>query len=66
MLRTVHELPCPVSSRARFDLIASDQCSGVCFEAHLVRKPFHVFRDALPLTSSLKLSSYIDNYTIPE
>ncbi len=33
--------------RAWFDLIESDHALTVCFDAHLVRKPFHTFRDAL-------------------
>ncbi|MNN77269.1 hypothetical protein D3C81_1937190 [compost metagenome] len=34
-------------SRARFDLIKSDRALNVYFNAHLFRKPFRTFRDAL-------------------
>ncbi|AIB30000.1 Hypothetical protein BSSP1_II1190 [Brucella suis bv. 2] len=34
-------------SRAHFDLIESDRRSNPFFDAHLFRKPFHTFRDAL-------------------
>ncbi|OYR13493.1 hypothetical protein CEV31_3427 [Brucella thiophenivorans] len=33
--------------RARFDLIESDRRLIIYFNAHLIRKPFHTFRDAL-------------------
>ncbi|AAN30433.1 hypothetical protein BSS2_I1480 [Brucella suis bv. 1 str. S2] len=33
--------------RARFDLNESDWALILCFDAHLFRKPFHTFQDAL-------------------
>ncbi|MCM0752141.1 hypothetical protein DEA98_15310 [Brucella pseudogrignonensis] len=39
--------PIQLCFRAHFDLILSDRRSHSCFKAHLIRKPFHTFRDAL-------------------
>ncbi|TNV11698.1 hypothetical protein FIB18_12860 [Brucella pecoris] len=38
-------------ARARFDLIQSDRCSNHFFDAHLIPKSFHIFRDTLYIFS---------------
>ncbi|AAN30681.1 predicted protein [Brucella abortus bv. 4 str. 292] len=40
-------LPPERNTRARFYLIESDWRSPCCFDALLIRKSFHTFRDAL-------------------